>query len=207
MYGDRPAAPVIVGSSWCLLCLMCLLFLCFPAHFFHAIWIYLHWRIPWSTFQESHQLGSPTMGGGPRGEAPADNLDIAQASFELPWQIHPSLNPNPTPSDSISICSTLKNILQGLAATSLICWRSCHCWSFFHSTPHHLIHYTLEQKFGNVQYTVCCCLQVYMDSGSLVYSLGCGFSGSPAAPSGTSSPVVQVWDADASTDPPWRIKQ
>lgn len=30
-------------------------------------------------------------------EKPADNLDIAQASFELPWQIHPSLNPTPTP--------------------------------------------------------------------------------------------------------------
>lgn len=37
-----------------------------------------------------------------------------------------------------------------------------------------------------------------MDSSSLVYSLGCGpFSGSSAAPSGTSSPVSRVSDADA----------
>lgn len=40
--------------------------------------------------------------------------------------------------------------------------------------------------------------EVNMDSSSLVYSLGCGpVSGSPAAPSGTSSPVLHVSDADA----------
>lgn len=93
---------------------------------------------------------------------------------------------------------------------------------FSHSTPHHFIHHTLEQEFGNMQ----CILssidallgerraigliveEVYIDSSSLVYSLGCGpFSGSPAAPSGSSSPVVHIWDADASTDRPWRVKE
>lgn len=54
--------------------------------------------MPWIAFQETHQLGTPIEDGGRRWEAPADNLDIAQASFELPWQIQPSLNPAPTPS-------------------------------------------------------------------------------------------------------------
>lgn len=119
MYGDRPATGCHSdsGASLCLIPArpQCLAFqLCFL-----TIWIYLHWRIPWSVFQESHQLGNPLVGGGPRGEAPEDNLDIAQASFELPWQI-----PVPTR------CNFhLKNTLKCLAAGSLICRRSCLRWS------------------------------------------------------------------------------
>ena len=65
-------------------------------------------------------LVPPVVGGGPRGEDPADNLEIARASFELPWQIHPSLNPKPhsrSLRDAISILC--------FAASSLICLRSC----------------------------------------------------------------------------------
>lgn len=123
--GRLLAVTVIVVPLW---------FLLFPSAelLLLIIWIYLHWRIPWSVFQESHQLGTPMEGGGPRGEAPADNLDIAQASFEPPWQIHPSLNPTPHSHSlrgAISICSTLKYILECLAASSLICQRSCLRWS------------------------------------------------------------------------------
>lgn len=90
--------------------------------FFLLVKIFFHWRIP------------GVVGGGPQGEASADNLDITQASFELPWQIHSSLNPiaAPSPYDAISICS---REFIGLPASSLICWRSCLQWSSLFPLP------------------------------------------------------------------------
>lgn len=132
-------------------------------------------------------------------------------------------HPHPQPlCNAISICSTLKSILKCLAASSLIWRRSClHCSSpiplpTISSTTHWrrnlVIHKILSVRLialvGERRAIGLIVYEVYMDSSSPVYSLACGpFSGSPAAPSGSSSSVVHVWDADASTDPPWRVKE
>ena len=78
----------------------------------------------------------PMLEGGHRGETPADNLDIAQASFELPWQIQVKSHPHSRPIfDAISICSSWENNMKCCAAISLIFWRSCLSWSSCSAHP------------------------------------------------------------------------
>lgn len=68
---------------------------------------------PIECISQAHQLGTLMMGGGPREEAPADDLDIAQASFELPGQILPLVKSQPHSQQFHFICST-QNMLQDL---------------------------------------------------------------------------------------------
>lgn len=84
------------------------------------------------------------------------------------------------------------------------------------------ISHILEQKFGDIlpssfswtdamgerRAVGANVYRVNMGSDCIVYSLGCGpFSIPPAAPSGSSCPVVHVGDADACTDPPLRVQR
>lgn len=129
-------------------------------------------------FSRNPSTWYPPSGGAPREKAPADNWDIAQTSFELPWQICFSLNLGPIPCNSIFICTLRKYI----SAAAFICYRSCHLWFFFDSALQHFSHHTLVQKAVNSSLLVwLTLLRVKKDTGALVHMHPptCPFSESP----------------------------